>query len=117
MNGLFPAASMRFIMARSGVRMGWASAADGRRSLRFDDMLATLLAQPAPTPEARAILWRQVVDVLAQGRGHHIDDPLVDAPRAMDAYNFLRSVRVEIPVELRLAAGRGVAGRRVPSDL
>lgn len=85
--------------------------------MRFDDMLATLLAQPAPTPEARAILWRQVVDVLAQGRGHQVDDPLVDAPRAMDAYNFLRAVRPEIPVELRLAAGRGLAGRRVPPDL
>nr|WP_047168717.1 HAMP domain-containing sensor histidine kinase [Sphingomonas sp. Y57] len=85
--------------------------------MRFDDMLATLLAQPAPTPEARAILWRQVVDVLAQGRGHHVDDPLVDAPRAVDAYNFLRSVRPEIPVELRLAAGRGLAGRRVPPEL
>ncbi|KKC23744.1 hypothetical protein WP12_23175 [Sphingomonas sp. SRS2] len=80
-------------------------------------MLATLLAQPAPTPEARAILWRQVVDVLAQGRGHQVDDPLVDAPRAMDAYNFLRAVRPEIPVDLRLAAGRGLAGRRVPPDL
>ncbi|WP_347271022.1 sensor histidine kinase [Rhizorhabdus histidinilytica] len=85
--------------------------------MRFDDMLATLLAQPAPTPEARAILWRQVVDVLAQGRGHRVDDPLVDAPRAVDAYNFLRSVRPEIPVELRLAAGRGLAGRRVPPEL
>lgn len=85
--------------------------------MRFDDMLATLLAQPAPTPEARAILWRQVVDVLAQGRGHHVDDPLVDAPRAVDAYNFLRSVRAEIPVDLRLAAGRGLAGRRVPQEL
>ncbi|MET0377243.1 MAG: HAMP domain-containing sensor histidine kinase [Rhizorhabdus sp.] len=80
-------------------------------------MLATLLAQPAPTPEARAILWRQVVDVLAQGRGHQVDDPLVDAPRAMDAYNFLRAVRPEIPVDLRLAAGRGLAGRRVPPEL
>ena len=80
-------------------------------------MLATLLAQPAPTPEARAILWRQVVDVLAQGRGHQVDDPLVDAPRAMDAYNFLRAVRPEIAVDLRLAAGRGLAGRRVPPDL
>lgn len=85
--------------------------------MRFDDMLATLLAQPAPTPEARAILWRQVVDVLAQGRGHRVDDPLVDAPRAVDAYNFLRSVRPEIPVDLRLAAGRGLAGRRVPPEL
>jgi len=80
-------------------------------------MLATLLAQPAPTPEARAILWRQVVDVLAQGRGHRVDDPLVDAPRAVDAYNFLRSVRPEISVDLRLAAGRGLAGRRVPPEL
>ena len=80
-------------------------------------MLVTLLAQPAPTPEARAILWRQVVDVLAQGRGHRVDDPLVDAPRAVDAYNFLRSVRPEIPVDLRLAAGRGLAGRRVPPEL
>ena len=80
-------------------------------------MLATLLAQPAPTPEARAILWRQVVDVLAQGRGHRVDDPLVDAPRAMDAYNYLRAVRPEIPVELRLAAGRGLVGRRVPAEL
>ena len=80
-------------------------------------MLATLLAQPAPTPEARAFLWRQVVDVLAQGRGHHVDDPLVDAPRAMDAYNFLRAVRPEIGVELRLAAGRGLVGRRVPPEL
>ncbi len=85
--------------------------------MRFDDMLATLLAQPAPTPEARAILWRQVVDVLAQGRGHRVDDPLVDAPRAVDAYNFLRSVRPEIAVDLRLAAGRGLAGRRVPAEL
>lgn len=85
--------------------------------MRFDDMLATLLAQSAPTPDARAILWRQVVDVLAQGRGHRVDDPLVDAPRAVDAYNFLRSVRPEIPVDLRLAAARGLAGRRVPAEL
>jgi len=85
--------------------------------LRFDDMLGTLLAQPAPTQEARAMLWRQVVDVLAQGHGHRVEDRLVDAPRAMDAYNFLRSVRSEIPVEMRLAAGRGLAGRRVPPEL
>ncbi|WP_256325658.1 sensor histidine kinase [Sphingomonas sp. YR710] len=85
--------------------------------MRFDDMLATLLAQPAPTAEARAIMWRQVVDVLAQGRGHHVDDPLVDAPRAMDAYNFLRSIRPEIPVTVRQSAGRALVGRRVPPEL
>jgi signal transduction histidine kinase len=80
-------------------------------------MLATLLAQPLPTAETRHVMWRQVVDVLAQGRGHHADDPLADAPRTTDAYNFLRSVRPEIPIDLRLAAGRGLAGRRVPPDL
>jgi signal transduction histidine kinase len=80
-------------------------------------MLATLLAQPTPTVDARIFLWRQVVDVLAQGRGHRVDDPLVDAPRAVDAYNFLRATRPEIPADLRLAAGRGLAGRRVPAEL
>lgn len=85
--------------------------------MRFDDMLATLLAQPTPTADARIFLWRQVVDVLAQGRGHRVDDPLVDAPRAVDAYNFLRATRPEIPADLRLAAGRGLAGRRVPPEL
>ncbi|RVT94349.1 sensor histidine kinase [Sphingomonas crocodyli] len=85
--------------------------------MRFDDMLATLLAQPLPTAETRAMMWRQVVDVLAQGRGHQADDPLADAPRALDAYNFLRSVRPEIPTAVRLAAGRGLAGRRTPPEL
>lgn len=80
-------------------------------------MLATLLAQPAPTAQGRAIVWRQVVDVLAQGRGHLADDPLVDAPRTTDAYNFLRSTRPEIPAELRVVAGKALAGRRVPPDL
>ncbi|WP_246152732.1 sensor histidine kinase [Sphingomonas montanisoli] len=85
--------------------------------MRFDDMLATLLSQPLPTAETRAMMWRQVVDVLAQGRGHHVDDPLADAPRALDAYNFLRSVRPEVPTSVRLAAGRGLAGRRTPAEL
>jgi hypothetical protein len=98
-------------MARGPVFFG------GDRFLRFDDMLATLLAQPALTAEARAIMWRQVVDVLAQGRGHHVDDPLVDAPRAMDAYNFLRSIRPEIPIAVRQSAGRALVGRRVPPEL
>jgi len=62
-------------------------------------------------------MWRQVVDVLAQGRGHLADDPLVDAPRTTDAYNYLRSTRPEIPAELRIAAAKGLAGRRVPPDL
>jgi len=89
----------------------------GDRPLRFDDMLATLLAQPAPTAEARAAMWRQVVDVLAQGRGHQADDPLVDAPRTVDAYNLLRSMRPEISTDLRIAAGRALVGRRVPAEL
>jgi signal transduction histidine kinase len=80
-------------------------------------MLATLLAQPAPTAEARLIMWRQVVDVLAQGRGHLADDPLVDAPRTTDAYNYLRSTRPEIPADLRIATAKGLAGRRIPPEL
>lgn len=85
--------------------------------LRFDDMLATLLAQPLPNAAARAAVWRQVVDVLAQGRGFRAEDRFVNAPRAIDAYNFLRTLRHEIPVNVRLAAGRSLGGRHVPPEL
>ena len=36
--------------------------------MRFDDMLATVLAQAADRPDRQAARWRQLVDLLAQGR-------------------------------------------------
>jgi hypothetical protein len=37
--------------------------------LRFDDMIATVLRQSEARPAALAAKWRQLVDLLAQGRG------------------------------------------------
>jgi signal transduction histidine kinase len=87
-------------------RRGGAEAA-----LRFDDMLATVLAQPLTNAAARAIAWRQVVDLIAQRRATG-DDPVRDA-----AYDLLRSVREEVPLEMRVQAARSLAGHRLPAEL
>jgi hypothetical protein len=80
-------------------------------------MLATLLAQPLGDPAARSAAWRQIVDVLAQGHGYRPEDRLVDAPRKIDAYNLLRTLRPEIPMTDRIDVARSLSGRRLPPDL
>ncbi|MEY4890171.1 MAG: hypothetical protein RIQ75_1301, partial [Pseudomonadota bacterium] len=37
--------------------------------LRFDDTLTTVFAQPVSDPGAKAAVWMQIVDILAQDRG------------------------------------------------
>jgi hypothetical protein len=37
--------------------------------VRFDDRLATVLAQPVGSPRDRAIRWRQLVDLVARSGG------------------------------------------------
>ncbi len=37
--------------------------------LRFDDTLTTVFAQPVKDPGAKAAMWMQIVDILAQDRG------------------------------------------------
>jgi signal transduction histidine kinase len=82
----------------------------GSSAVRFDDMLATLLSQPAPTAPARAAAWRQIVDVIAQGRtGSGI---LLD-----EAYDRLRALRADIPSEILIETTRALCGRRLPSEL
>ena len=79
--------------------------------MRFDDKLATVLAQPLASPAARAAAWRQVVDILAQapeGQG----DPLSDR-----AWDMLRQLRAEVPVTVRAEAARAIAGRRLPPSI
>jgi signal transduction histidine kinase len=73
--------------------------------LRFDDMIATVLAQGEPNASARAAKWRQLVDLLAQpGRG---------SASAQDALAWLARHRAEVPAELRREAAASFAGRRV----
>ncbi len=79
--------------------------------MRFDDMLATVLAQPMTNAAARVAGWRQVVDLLGQRRGTSAD------PAGDRAYDLLRTVRGEVPAAMRAEAARAIAGRRLPAEL
>ncbi|MFS0736978.1 HAMP domain-containing sensor histidine kinase [Sphingomonas sp. 1P06PA] len=76
--------------------------------MRFDDMLATLLAQRLDSAAAKRAAWVQIVDVLAQGRGGAATD---------DAYDRLRALRDEVPLSVRAAVAAGLAGRQIPEAL
>lgn len=78
--------------------------------MRFDDMLATLLAQPMPTASARAALWRQLVDVLAQGR-------VGSGALADEVYDRLRDLRSDVPDDVCAEAVLALVGRRLPPGL
>ncbi len=81
--------------------------------MRFDDMLATVLAQAADRPDRRAMRWRQLVDLLAQHRTGR--DTGGEAERA--AYAWLREARREIDPEIRRQSARALTGRAVDASL
>lgn len=73
--------------------------------LRFDDMIATVLRQSEARPAALAAKWRQLVDLVAQGRS---------ASDAQDeAVAWLRDKRGQVPAETRREVARALAGRRI----
>jgi hypothetical protein len=78
---------------------------EGLAGLRFDDMIATVLRQSEARPAALAAKWRQLVDLVAQGRAA--------AGAEAEALAWLRERREQVPAELRREAGRALAGRRV----
>jgi signal transduction histidine kinase len=79
--------------------------------LRFDDMIATVLAQPADQPGAKAARWRQLVDLLAQRREEG------ESGAAAAAYAWLFGHRHEIPLAVRRETAEALAGRRVAPGL
>jgi hypothetical protein len=79
--------------------------------VRFDDRLATVLAQPAATLHDRAVRWRQLVDLVARSSGEGDRQLLVRA--LADIRDDCRSVREP----LRAAAARAIAGMPVPLAL
>lgn len=79
--------------------------------MRFDDMLATVLAQPRLSDAARIAALRQIVDILAQ-RG---DEPPTTLSER--AYALLGETRESIPAAVRREAARAIGGRRVPAEL
>jgi len=79
--------------------------------VRFDDRLATVLAQPVESARDRAIRWRQLVDLVARSGGD--GDPLV-VGKAIDA---IREDGPEVGEQVRAATARAIAGRPVPLGL
>jgi len=79
--------------------------------VRFDDRLATVLAQPVGSPRDRAIRWRQLVDLVARSGG--TGDPALLA----DAIAAIRADGPGIAEDLRAATARAISGLAVPLPL
>jgi hypothetical protein len=79
--------------------------------MRFDDMIATVLAQAADRPDRRDARWRQLVDLLAQHRQETGSDA------AALAYALLRETRAAIDPEVRRQSAHALAGRPIDPEL
>ena len=79
--------------------------------MRFDDRLATVLAQPAGSTRERAIRWRQLVDLVARSGGTGDPDLLAGALAA------IRADAPEVGEAVRAATVRAIAGQTVPLAL
>lgn len=77
--------------------------------MRFDDMLATLLARPRRGTGACIALWRQLVDLLAQGR--FTADPILGAA----ALDCIEELRGRVPAEIKAQAAQTFVGVPVSS--
>ena len=79
--------------------------------MRFDDRLATVLAQPVGSPRDRAIRWRQLVDLVARAGG--LGDPALAAA----AIEVIRTDASQVDENVRAATARAIAGRSPPLPL
>jgi hypothetical protein len=79
--------------------------------LQFDDRLATVLDQSVDDPRARAVQWRQLVDLIARGV------PAPGSPLVMRAMQRIAEGRDFLSEDLRAAAARAVAGLNLPVAL
>jgi His Kinase A (phospho-acceptor) domain len=80
-------------------------------SVRFDDMLTTVIAQPAKDTGALASAWLQIVDILAQNR------PAIASDERRQALARLEHWRGRIPAEHRRLAATSLATHAVPFDV
>jgi signal transduction histidine kinase len=79
--------------------------------MRFDDMIATVLAQPCDRPDRLVARWRQLVDLLAQRRSGGGE------AGTKQAYALLRGARGSIDPAIRRQSARALAGREVAPEL
>jgi hypothetical protein len=79
--------------------------------VRFDDRLATVLAQPVGSPRDRAIRWRQLVDLVARSGGTG------DSALLAESIAAIRADGSGIAEDLRAATARAISGLAVPLPL
>jgi signal transduction histidine kinase len=82
--------------------------------MRFDDMIATVLAQGGDAPARLAARWRQLVDLLAQSRG---GGAAAEDEAAARAYAWLRAHRDRIDPALRRRVAESLAGLAVDPEM
>lgn len=75
--------------------------------MRFDDRIATVMAQPATHPSGRAAKWRQLVDLLAQRGSEERSE------EAAHAIAWLRAHRGEMASRTRQEVAHSLAGRPI----
>ena len=79
--------------------------------MRFDDRLKTVMTQPVADAHDRTVRWRQIVDLLS--RPHDgLDPALFDA-----ALTMIRSGLKSVPLAIRAATARSIAGRPADAQL
>lgn len=71
--------------------------------MRFDDTLTTVIGTPVDNPGAKAAVWMQIVDILAQDRG------TIDPGLRETAVSKVTEWRDEIPAATRLVAAKAVS--------
>jgi hypothetical protein len=79
--------------------------------LRFDDRLATVLAQPVAASHDRNVRWRQLVDLVARST------TTADRDLLERAVATIEEDRPSIAEPLRAAAARSIAGSTIPAAL
>ena len=79
--------------------------------MRFDDRLATVLAQPVGSPRDRAIRWRQLVDLVARSGGQG------EPARLANAIADIRGQLPHVDEDVRAATARAISGLPVPLPL
>ncbi|MGE0178824.1 MAG: sensor histidine kinase, partial [Sphingomonas sp.] len=79
--------------------------------MRFNDMIATVLAASGDRPQAREAQWRQLVDLLAQPQ------PAANDRVREDAYAFLRMHRAAVEPSARTNVAASLAGLAIDPDL
>lgn len=72
--------------------------------MRFEAAIDELLTQSAETAETKIFVWQQLIDLLAQQPGHAVN------PAGEYAWRWVKAVRPEVPIAVRLRASQSLAG-------